>query len=58
MVYLIHNILDQNYEFVAICNIIEKNYFNKVNEDLDYFLEEKLLQKNITNGKATSKQLY
>ena len=36
-------ILDKNPEFAAMCQLIEKNYFNKINGDLDHFLEDKLL---------------
>ncbi len=51
MAYRYMAILDQNAEFAAMCQMIEKNYFNKVNGDLDHFLEDKFLWKELPIAK-------
>jgi hypothetical protein len=40
-------IKDQNLEFSGMCQLIEQNYFNKVIGDLDHFLEDNYLWKEL-----------
>ena len=47
-------ILDQNPQFAAMCQLIEKSYFSKISGDLDHFLEEKLLWRKLPKSKPFS----
>ncbi|WP_341225519.1 hypothetical protein [uncultured Arcticibacterium sp.] len=44
-------ILDRNPQFAAMCQLIEEKYFNKTNGNLDHFLEEKFLWKELPSAK-------
>lgn len=44
-------ILDQNSQFSAMCQLIERKYFKKVIGNLDHFLEEKLLWDDLPSSK-------
>jgi hypothetical protein len=47
-------ILDQNPQFAAMCQLIEKSYFSKISGDLDHFLEEKILWRDLPKAKPFS----
>ena len=47
-------ILDKNPEFAAMCQLIEKSYFNKINGDLIHFLEDKFLWNELPTATSFS----
>jgi hypothetical protein len=56
MAYRHMAILDKNPQFAALCRIIEQPNFNKVNGDLDHFLENKFLWTELPDAKPFTTQ--